>query len=384
MPPPALRVVRQQGEVLIDKGGNGASTTEPLRAGAKLENHDEITTANGELTLRTATGYNLRLGPGSLLVLLPPSSVFLAKGDLDVGVDPSITPPPGGRLPTWLVSTACGRTTVRTRATHLHQDGASTGVSVFDGAASVAGGPPQGVQVTAGQRAVCIKGQHPPPPRSLLRAPLWVGSEDAAVIGSAVPGGRLAPAQVLLRWQAVDPAPRHRIELALPTKDGEIPLASRELATAGVTWVTAVADLPATAAGTYVARVVPLDDAGAPGQPSAPRAVQILAVAGLGSDGIVRGESGVMPGISVPRGQTYTALFDGQSPSLERLTPGQHTLQLQLAERSFTWPLVLRESSSARPAAPPPPADYAGDSTTVWVGQPGPVIRPTPSVPAPD
>lgn len=369
VPLPALRVVHQQGEVLIDKGGNGASSTEPLRPGVKLENRDEISTPNGEVTLHTASGYNLRLGPGSLLVLLPPSSVFLAKGDLDIGVDRSVTPPAGGRLPTWLVTTACGRTTVRTRATHLHQDGASTGVSVFDGAASVAGGPPQGVQVTAGQRAVCIKGQRLPPPRSLLRAPLWVGDEDVAFSGAVVSGGRPAPAQVALRWQAVDPAPRHRLELAQPTAEGEIPLASRDVATAGVTWITAVADLPASAAGTYLARVVPIDDVGAPGLSSAPHTLQLLGVAGLGPDGIVRGESGVMPRISVPRGMTYAVLIDGQSPSLERLTPGQHTLQLQWSGRSFAWPLVLRDSSAASPAAPPPPADYSGDSTTVWVGQ---------------
>lgn len=115
--PGILRIVSMQGEVLLDKGGHGSATTEPLTATAVLAAHDELSTHNGSVELAGPAGINLRLSGDALMALLAPNAFYLARGELEVMSQNALPPGPGpGQNQTTIsVATSCGRTAVRAK-----------------------------------------------------------------------------------------------------------------------------------------------------------------------------------------------------------------------------------------------------------------------------
>lgn len=351
----ALKLLSKQGEVLIDKGGNGASSTEPLRASSALAVRDELSTAQGSVELGTEAGARLRLRERGLFALLGGGGVYLAHGALEV------TSPNAAATAT--VATPCGRIVTKSRSTLIRSDAQGTIVSVYDGSATIQPTGGAAATVQAGQALRCLKGQRLPGPQPIAASPTWQSEELVAWTGA--PGVQPAvPALFTLKWQGPSVVSSYRLELARLRDEREVPLFGVDVPT-GDARATAALDLRNWSAGQYVVRVAARDGQGGQGGFSTPLMLSLLRMWGLGSDGVVRTQQGVMPKIEVPRGMTFSVQIDGDVPTRDSLTAGQHKLLVEVAGKQRQFPLLVSKDPSA---APPPPQDFQGDSTSVWVG----------------
>lgn len=334
--PSLLRITAQRGEVLLDKGGKGEAAIEPLQPTSALAAHDEIQTKQGTLELASPAGVNLRIGEGSHIVLLSPLAVYLARGELSVSMRP-------GKEPVTLsVSTPCGRTPVKAREAMIRVDGTSTMVSMYDGTAFLGGYPPAGTVVQTGQSNRCVKGEPLLPPRPILAAPSWLTGSELVLVGD---GG--SPTEVTLRWQVVPTAQRYRIELYRKEGESEVWLSNSEASS-----TRPQVELRELEAGSYVARVYAWDENGAFGQVSDPHSFLLVRVGGLGLDGTIRSEVGVMPRINTPPGMPAAVLLDGMLPATGAPTQGQHQLRVMVGGLSADARLVASAPLSLAALSP--------------------------------
>lgn len=389
--PGLLRILSAQGEVLLDKGGNGAETTAPLRPDAVLLSHDEISTNQGVVELGTPSGITLSLRSGGWIALLSATDLYLARGELRISQsapspspDPNLksdsasAPPPP--LAPLTVATPCGRSTVKARDARLRVEGNAASVAVFDGSV-VLGKVPGQVTVQSGQSVRCAKGQPIGAVRSLLAAPLWDGAgPDLFLLGDEAQASL-----AVVSWKPVAAAQRYRIELSSSEGESERLVRSTEVASAHPDL-----ELRDLEVGSYVARVQAIDENGAAGAQGLPRRFFVARVTGLGPDGRVRTEPGTVPRIRAPKGMTWSALLDGAPPRIEALTPGQHRLRVRIADLSAEVTLLVSGAApghiapAQRPTEPNDAnrkqTDFQGDSLSVWVG--GATANPDPAVPA--
>jgi hypothetical protein len=141
-------------------------------------------------------------------------------------------------------------------------------VAVFDGRAQVAAKGAR-VEVPGGQGTRVEEGKVPETPRPLLPGPAWNGESPREVL-LALQG---APRSHTLKWQPVKGAVKYRATLARDERFNDVVVESAPAPDAALTL-----EASALPPGRYYARVQAVDELGLPGMPSAPRAVQVVAV----------------------------------------------------------------------------------------------------------
>lgn len=372
-PAAILRITARHGEILYDKGGNGLETATPLPENVVLSRLDEVATKEGSLELASATGYSVRLGSGSHVALLGTSSLYLARGELSIIDRSGAAGASAASAPPFYIVTPCGRSLIRARDARLRVDGNRTVVSVYAGAVFLGSPNPVGAGVAAGQSAHCEKGGASSAPAPLLPAPEWSGGGEVLVIGD---DGAPAPFRVL----PVAAAARQRIELFLSDGETETPIQSVTRAASDPPLLLAKPEV-----GRYVARAHAIDSDGALGLASPPHPFLVARIAGLDREGRAHAEAGSLPRITAPKGSTWSVLLDGAPVSAARLTAGAHKLRLQIAGLAADVPLLL----TGKPGAPeppreaPPPRDFQGDSSAIWIGPTAEPEAPTAAAPPP-
>lgn len=334
--PSLLRITAQRGEVFLDKGGKGEGAREPLQPTSTLAAHDELQTKQGTVELLSPAGVTLRIGEGSHVALLSPMAIYLARGELSISMRP-------GKEPVTLsVSTPCGRTPVKAREAMIRVDGTSTMVSMYDGTAFLGGYPPAGTVVQSGQSNRCVKGEPLLPARPILAAPSWMTGSELVLVGD---GG--SPTEVTLRWQVVPTAQRYRVELYRKEGENEVWLSNSEASS-----TRPQVELRELEAGSYVARVYAWDENGAFGQVSDPHSFLLVRVGGLGLDGTIRTEAGVMPRVNTPPGMPAAVLLDGTPPAAGAPSQGQHQLRVMVGGLSADARLVAAQPLSLAALSP--------------------------------
>lgn len=372
-----LRVGTVRGEVLQNKGPRGPGAPMPVDTNTVLAVRDEISTkAGASVELITAAGPILKLGEGSLLALLGPAAMYLARGELQI-VNPSAGQP-GQPLPGLVIATPCGRTPFKVRDARLKVDGTSAVISVYDGTAFLNGYPPAGVPILAGQTTRCTKGEPLAPPHPLIAAPVWTGGSELVLVGD---GG--SPTEVTLRWQPVPGAQRYRVELFRAENEAEPTPVTTTDALPGRPQV----EFRELEVGSYLARVSAFDENGAISQEGQPHRFLLSRIAGLGLDGTIRIEAGQMPRISTPSGLQSSVLLDGTVPAPGMPGPGAHKLRVMVAGLSAEVPMVVTgqlpaQSGQTAEQTPEQPAQPTDTSSQTAEATPQPAEQTPPAEPA--
>jgi len=193
-------------------------------------------------------------------------------------------------------------------------------VAVFDGRAQVAAKGAK-VEVPGGQGTRVEEGKAPEPPRALLPGPAWSVAGPREVL-LALDG---APQAHTLKWQPVTGAVNYRVVLARDAGFNDVVAEAAPAPSAAL-----ALEAGTLAPGRYYARVQAVDELGLPGMPSAPRAVQVVAVK------VERGEV-QNPGRVLGRGQVKLSVDPATGVALRvkgkavgheavLLAPGVHTV----------------------------------------------------------
>lgn len=354
-----LRATLIRGEVLVKRGTNTQTPVEEvLTTGAPIAAYDEVATKAGTAQLSLLAGGTIELGVGSLVAVVNPTLVYLARGTLTVASPPR---QPAANL---VVATPAGRVYVKGNEVTLSVDNDAVTIAAYDGGARLATAG-AGVLLPTGQSVRWQKGAPPLPPKPLLGAPDWQPNQGLHLVDPQRPGA------VRLSWQSVTSATRYRLELT--RTDGNAMAAVPTLTE--VTAPVSSADLRSLGVGTYLARLRAVDDYGAGGRESLPQPVVVAGISGLSDGGFLETEPGRLPMVTPPPGLTATLRIDGRPPTPQDPRPGSHRLLVQVGSASAEVP--LRASGAAQDTGP-----VAQDEPH----QPAPVLpppRPTPTAPTP-
>lgn len=299
--------------------GDAEESWRPAATGQDLFRLDEVLTlpeATAEITFRDAT--HLQMEGDALVVIYGAAArvaelhrsgtVELTHGDLRLHLAELRGEVPARR--DMVVTTPAASVTTDARDVHIGVDAEKMSrVSVHRGHADVEA-QQQTVKLVEGFGTRVAAGNAPEPARKLPSAPRWsvAGARELSVATAGT-------ASVMLAWQPVDGALRYRAVLARDASFNDPLFAA---------WATEPrAELFAVPPGRYHARVVPVDASGLIGEASAPRVVDVMAVA-------------------VERGGATAGTLRG-SGELMVSFPGLASAEVALDGKPVGWPLVVRD-----------------------------------------
>jgi hypothetical protein len=203
-------------------------------------------------------------------------------------------------------------------------------VAVFDGRAQVAAKGAQ-VEVPGGQGTRVAEGKVPEAPRPLLPGPAWSGGSPKEVV-LALDG---TPQAHTLKWQPVKGAVNYRALLARDEAFNDVVAEAAPAPAAALTLEAST--LPP---GRYHARVQAVDELGLPGMPSAPRAVQVVAVkverGEVQSPGRVQGHGQVKLAVDPSSGVALRVKGKAVGSEAVLLAPGIHTVDTAGGTRALS------------------------------------------------
>lgn len=362
------------GEAYYNRGGEAGA--EPLRIVQVPLARDEISTRAGTVDLVMQRATYVQLAPNSLISLLAPDSIYLARGEVVIQSAPGTA----GNL--GYVVTPCGRSQLRVKNARIRVDGNATVIDVLDGTARLGNILTGTTNVGPGQVARCVKGEPLSPAQSQLAAPQWLKSPDLYLTGES-------PRDVQLTWQAVSSAKSYRLDLFRLDSSGTPRWHKSQDLSANSTSL----ELSGLEVGSYHASLFAVDGLGGLGQASTPLRFFVARVVGLQATGGVQLPLGTPPVVRLPSGTSASYLIDGEAPTSAALKPGSHRLKVMVAGLSAEVlvqvtdttvvtasqhdPFVAPEPPSVAPVAPPPPIGPTGPALAE-----SPPPNPSPALPS--